>query len=143
MADAKRQLVECIESFGGDALRDIWLFDPSRYEALYIREDVKANIDNIEVNDFVDNERFGYITRDTYNALSHATYQYSVHGFDEFEQFRAFLGSNTTDPGVFISFDCDTDGYNFAKLYGTLMDFSATTDSSRLTPENSGRWAGD
>ncbi|WP_336359242.1 DUF7522 family protein [Haladaptatus sp. ZSTT2] len=143
MADAKRKLVECIEAFGEDALRDIWLFNPTRYEALYIRDDVEANIEDINVNNFVDNERYGYITRDTYNALSHATYQYSVHGFDEFEQFRTFFGEETTDSGVFISLDAHNGAYDFGDLYDKLMAYAARVDLSSVTPENVGQWSGD
>lgn len=143
MTDAKRELVECIADFGDDALRDIWLFNPTRYEALYLRDDVEASIEDINVNNFVDNERYGYITRDTYNALSHATYQYSVHGFDEFEQFRAFLGEKTTDPGVFISLDAHNGAYDFGELYNHLIEFADRVDVSSMAPENAGQWSGD
>ncbi|WP_338728606.1 hypothetical protein [Haladaptatus sp. DJG-WS-42] len=143
MADAKRELVECIADFGDDALRDIWLFNPTRYEALYLRDDVAANIEDINVNKFVDNERYGYITRDTYNALSHAAYQYSVHGFDEFEQFRAFLGEKKTDPGVFISLDAHNGAYDFGELYNRLMEFTSRVDASSMAPKDIGQWSGD
>jgi hypothetical protein len=114
--DGKAALVEVFSAFDPDALRDVWLFDQRDHEALYLRDDVAQKIADIDVPRFVDNERYGYVTRDTYSDLYYADYDYTVRGFDGFEQFRTFLADGDVKVGVFASFDCRDGGYDFGAL---------------------------
>ncbi|WP_276300974.1 DUF7522 family protein [Halorussus lipolyticus] len=114
--DAKPALVEAFSTFGSDALRDVWLFDQRDHEELYLRDDVGEKIADVDVPRFVDNERYGYVTRDTYADLYYADYGYTVRGFDGFEQFRTFLADGDEKVGVFGSFDHREGGYDFSAL---------------------------
>jgi hypothetical protein len=114
--DPKEALVEAFSAFGSDALRDVWLFDQRDHEALYLRDDVARKITDIDVPRFVDNERYGYVTRDTYSDLYYADYEYTVRGFDGFEQFRTFLADGEVKIGVFASLDPRDGGYDFGAL---------------------------
>lgn len=107
MADVsvgKARLLETTREFGGDSLRDLHVFTEQSYEAIYLRDDVEAHLEEIDVGKYIDNERYGYITRATYEDLHYTEYRYTVRGFDGFEQFRTFLGPNH-DVGVMASFD--------------------------------------
>ncbi|KTG27202.1 DUF7522 family protein [Haloferax profundi] len=130
MSDATSRLVEIFQSFGGDALRDLWVFDRGGYEHLYLRDDVADAIDSVDVSRLVDNERFGYVTRDTYEALYYADYGYTVRGFDTFEQFRTFVGDKPV--GVFAGFDRESGGRDFATLNDRLQEIDAEFDVSSL-----------
>ncbi|MCO8267355.1 hypothetical protein NKF06_12350 [Haloferax sp. AB510] len=114
MSDAAARLVKTFRDFGGDDLRDLWIFDHHGYEHLYLRADVSDALECLDVSRFIDNERFGYVTRDTYETLYYADYGYTVRGFDSFEQFRTFVGDRPT--GVLASFDRGADGRDFAAL---------------------------
>ncbi|USZ68555.1 hypothetical protein NGM10_02160 [Halorussus salilacus] len=116
----KAALVETVEAFGDEALRDVWLFDETGHEAMFVRDDVAAKIGEIDVDRFVDNERYGYVTRDTYDDLYYADYEYTVRGFDGFEKFRTFLSDADRKIGVFASFDRREGGYDFGALYEEL-----------------------
>ncbi|MFC7080261.1 DUF7522 family protein [Halorussus caseinilyticus] len=118
--DAKRALVEAFSAFGTDALRDAWLFDQHAYEGLYLREDVEEKVADLDVPRFVDNERYGYVARDAYDDLYYASYEYTVRGFDGFEQFRTFLDDADRKLGVFASFDRRDGGYDFGALHETV-----------------------
>ncbi|KAB1196049.1 MULTISPECIES: hypothetical protein [Haloferax] len=131
MSDAASRIVETVRAFGGDALRDLWVFDRQGYEHLYIRADVADAIDTVDVAKFIDNERFGYVTRDTYEALYYADYGYTVRGFDTFEQFRTFVGDGPV--GMFASFDRGSSGRDFATLNDRIQALSNEFDFSRLT----------
>ncbi|WP_115862695.1 DUF7522 family protein [Halorussus litoreus] len=117
---AKGRLVDAFSAFGGDALRDVWLFDKDSHERMYLRDDVERKVADVDVPRFVDNERYGYVTRDTYADLYYADYEYTVRGFDEFEQFRTFLSDDSAGIGVFASFDPVGDGYNYRRLHETI-----------------------
>jgi hypothetical protein len=130
MSDAAVAFVETFRSFGGDALRDLWVFDRGGYEHLYLREDVADALEPVDVARLVDNERFGYVTRDTYEALYYADYGYTVRGFDTFEQFLTFVGDLPI--GVFAGFDRGTDGRDFATLNDRVHELDGVYDLTSL-----------
>jgi hypothetical protein len=123
--DGKKALVEAFSAFDPDALRDVWLFDQHDHEALYLRDDVARKIADIDVPRFVDNERYGYVTRDTYSDLYYTDYEYTVRGFDGFEQFRTFLADDEEKIGVFASFDCRDGGHDFGALDAAVSEVVA------------------
>ena len=130
MSDAPSRIVDTVRAFGGDALRDLWVFDRGGYEHLYLREDIADAIDSVDVARLIDNERFGYVTRDTYEALYYADYGYTVRGFDEFEQFRTFVGERPV--GMFAGFDRGSAGRDFAALNDQLQAVAEDVDFSTL-----------
>ncbi|MFH5798253.1 hypothetical protein [Haladaptatus sp. CMAA 1911] len=127
-SETKEALVSAFAEFGGNSLRDIWLFDQSDYEMLFLREDVADKLEAVDVAKFIDNERFGFITQDTYDQLYYATYQYTVRGFDDFEQFRMFFDDDADDDrhvGVFASLDQQPNGYDYESLYKHVTDIAS------------------
>lgn len=132
--DGKAALVEAFSAFGSDALRDVWLFDQHDHEALYLRDDVAQKIADIDVPRFVDNERYGYVTRDTYSDLYYTDYDYTVRGFDGFEQFRTFLADGDEKIGVFSSFDCRVGGYDFGALSDAISGVVADHSFDAFEP---------
>ncbi|WP_170977444.1 DUF7522 family protein [Halorussus salinisoli] len=133
--DAKRALVEAFSTFGSDALRDVWLFDQREHEGLYLREDVERKVADIDVPLFVDNERYGYVTRDTYSDLYYDSYEYTVRGFDGFEQFRTFLAADDRKVGVFASFDRREGGYDFGALHEAVVAVVADHSIDAFEPD--------
>jgi len=133
--DGKRALVEAFSSFGGDALRDVWLFDQDGHESMYLREDVEQKIADLDVSTFVDNERYGYVTRDTYADLYYTSYEYTVRGFDEYEQFRTFLTNDDAKVGVFASFDRREGGYDFGQLHESITAVLADRSIHDFAPK--------
>lgn len=121
MSDAPDRLVATFEDFGGESLRDVWLFDQWTQQRLYVRDDVPSALADLDVDAFVDNERYGYVTRDTYEALYYAEYAYTVRGFDSFEQFRTFLVAEETRVGVLASFDRQAGGYDWGTLHESVL----------------------
>jgi hypothetical protein len=133
--EAKRALVEAFSTFGSDALRDVWLFDQQGHERLYVRDDVAEKVADLDVPRFVDNERYGYVTRDTYRDLYYADYTYTVRGFDGFEQFRTFLCEGDRRIGAFGSFDRREGGYDFGGLNDALTEVVADYSFDAFAPE--------
>ncbi|PSQ47544.1 hypothetical protein BRD15_06965 [Halobacteriales archaeon SW_6_65_15] len=131
----KRALVEAFDSFGGDALRDVWLFDQKGHESMYLRADVERKIDDIDVSTFVDNERYGYVTRDTYADLHYTSYEYTVRGFEGYEQFRTFLTNGEAKVGIFASFDRRDGGYDFGQLQESIATVVADYPIEDFVPE--------
>ena len=127
-------LVTAFSEFGGDSLRDIWLFDESDFEPLYLRDDVEEKLESVDVSKFIDNERYGFITRDTYDQLYYASYRYTVRGFDDFEQFRTFVGDDGSHAGVFASLDQRPGGYEYAALDEHVQDIVSGYDVTTLSP---------
>jgi hypothetical protein len=121
MSDAPDRLVATFEDFGGESLRDVWLFDQWTHQQLYARDDVSRVLAELDVDAFVDNERYGYVTRDTYESLYYAEYAYTVRGFDSFEQFRTFLAEEGTRVGVLASFDRRDGGYDWGALHESVV----------------------
>jgi hypothetical protein len=131
MDDATDTLVATFRSFGEDALRDVWVFDQWTHQKLYTRDDVEARLDSLDVEGVIDNERYGYITRDTYESLYYAEYAYTVRGFSSFELFRTFLVDDEGRVGIIASFDRRTGGYDFPALsteIQTVLDDHSVTE---------------
>jgi hypothetical protein len=136
MASGKSVLVDSFREFGGGDLRDVWLFDQTHHESLFVREDVAANLEDVVVSRYVENERYGYITCDTYSMLHYATYEYTIRGFDEYEQFRTFLqNGDEFKVGVFASFDQRTGGRDYQELQRQLDEVVADYSISAFEPE--------
>lgn len=136
MGDATEALVATFRSFGGEALRDVWLFDQWTHQKLYTRDDVEARLEDLDVAGFIDNERYGYITRDTYESLYYADYDYTVRGFSSFELFRTFFADDETRVGVIASFDCHSGGYDFSALSADLQTVVDDHVVAELVPED-------
>ena len=133
--DGKSALVDAFAFEGGDALRDVWLFDQSSYESLYLRDDVAEKIADVDVATFVDNERYGYVTRETYADLHYTSYEYTVRGFDEYEQFRTFLAEGERKIGLFASLDRCPEGYNFGSLHASVEQLLEEYPTEAFVPE--------
>ncbi|EFW92651.1 hypothetical protein ZOD2009_07274 [Haladaptatus paucihalophilus DX253] len=134
--ETKEALVSAFAEFGGTYLRDIWLFDQSDHEQLFLREDVEEKLEAVDVEKFVDNERFGFITQDTYDQLYYATYQYTVRGFDDFEQFRMFFDDDDRHVGVFASFDRQSGGHDYESLFQHVTDIASGYDVPVVSPDD-------
>lgn len=115
---AKAALVELLVDAIGENLRDVWVLDQRTQEPLYLREDVAERVDDINVEKFLDNERYGFVTRQTYNLLHYSEFRYTHRGFDTWELFRTFVVDSETQVGVLVGLDSD----------GTNYDFTAYTD---------------
>lgn len=106
MADSKSELVSTLRRTGGDGLRDAWLFDEVGHESLYLRDDIASRVSELEVDRYIDNERYGYVTRETYESLHYTEYEFTIRGFDDFLQYRTFLRTVDDDHvGLMASFD--------------------------------------
>ncbi|WP_458190289.1 DUF7522 family protein [Haladaptatus sp. NG-WS-4] len=127
-SETKDVLVSAFAEFGGERLRDIWLFDQTDYEVLYLRDDVETKLEDVDVSKYVDNERFGFVTRDTYDQLYYASYRYTVRGFDDFEQFGMFFSDDERNVGVFASFDQRLSGYDYESLFRHMTDIASGYD---------------
>lgn len=117
MTGGCESFLDLFEAFAGDTLRDVWVFDEDGEECLLLRDDVAQRLDGHDPERYIDNERYGFITRSTYDDLTYASYQYTVRGFDEFTTFRTFLG----EFGVLASVDRGPD-HDFSQLFDRLCD---------------------
>lgn len=125
MSDATESLVASLRE-SSEGLRDAWLFDESGYESLYLREDVRERIEDVRVERYIDNERYGYVTRETYESLHYTEYTYTVRGFADFVQYRTFLTTADRDRvGVMASFDTDAEP-DYRALTDRLTDAAAS-----------------
>ena len=97
--------------------------------------DVERKIDDIDVSTFVDNERYGYVTRDTYADLHYTSYEYTVRGFEGYEQFRTFLTNGEAKVGIFASFDRRDGGYDFGQLQESIATVVADYPIEDFVPE--------
>jgi len=132
--DVRTALVAAFSEFGGDSLRDVWLFDESGFEPLYLRDDVAEKLASVDVSKFIDNERYGFVTRETYDQLYYASYRYTVRGFDDFEQFRTFVEDDGVHVGVFASLDQRSGGYEYATLDAHVQDIVSGYELATLSP---------
>lgn len=134
MDSSKEHLVSIFQEFGGDALRDVWVFDERNFDELYVRPDVAEQLESeeLDVSQFVDNERYGFITRRTYESLYYADYGYTVRGLSAFEQFRTFLFD--TPVGVFASFDLPDDCYDYSELNDAIQSAASEFDADSFVP---------
>ncbi|WP_255149941.1 DUF7522 family protein [Halorarius halobius] len=117
MSDATDEFTAVFREFAGTGLRDVWSFDVESERCLYIRRDVAERLEGHDPARYIDNERYGFITRHTYDDLTYADYEYTVRGFDEFTTFRTFFDGF----GVLASVDADAD-IAFDALYETLRN---------------------
>jgi|GEM_PF-634273 len=129
----KAALVTTLREFAGAALRDVHVFTRDGHEALYLRDDVAENLEDVDVARYIDNERYGYVTRSTYEGLHYATYEFTVRGFESFYQVRTFLGE-ADRLGVLISIDRAAGGVDFAALQDRLADVLDTHGLETLLP---------
>jgi len=126
--DAKSALVEAVEDAVGDRLRDVWVLDQRTQEPLFLREDVAQRISDVDVEKYLDNERYGFVTRETYNLLHYSEFRYTHRGFDTWELFRTFVDDGNQQVGVVVGVDAD----------GTNYDFGALTDDVRAVADEYG-----
>ncbi|MFC7177532.1 DUF7522 family protein [Halosegnis marinus] len=117
MDGADDRLLAVVREATGDALRDLWLFGEDGERAVYVRDDVAEALEGVDTDPYIDNERYGYITRATYEDLTYASYEYTVRGFDAFVTFRTFVGG----VGVLVSVDAGTD-FDAGALHASLSD---------------------
>lgn len=116
------ELLAAVRELVGTALRDVWTFDRAGQECLYVRDDVAEHLEGHDPSAFIDNERYGYITRLTYEDLTYTGYEYTVRGFTQFETFRTFLDDGGETPvGILVSVDRGSDA-RFADLYTLLLE---------------------
>jgi hypothetical protein len=102
MAEATDRLVDVVRRFGEDRTRDVWTFDRAGRRRLFARPDVAdANDDDAAaMARAVDDERYGFVTRNTFEALYDDPYAFTVRGFEAFDLFRTFLGAPGGPPDV-------------------------------------------
>jgi hypothetical protein len=129
-SDAKSALVEAIDDAVGDRLRDVWVLDQHTQEPLFLREDVAERISDVDVEKYLDNERYGFVTRETYNLLHYSEFRYTHRGFDTWELFRTFVETDDGDRQVGVVVGVDADGTNY--------DFGALTDEVRAVADEFG-----
>lgn len=128
-------LLEAVRELVGASLRDVWTFDRAGQECLYVRDDVAEHLEDYDPGEFIDNERYGYITRLTYEELTYTGYEYTVRGFTQFETFRTFLDDGSESPvGVLVSVDRGSD-VQFADLYTTLLEIPGYGEPDWDVPE--------
>ncbi|MDL0122965.1 MULTISPECIES: hypothetical protein [Halobacterium] len=103
---------------------------------LYMRDDVAARTTDVDAQRYLDNERYGFITRATYNRLHYATLRYTHRGFDTWELFRTFLDAadGTSSAGVVIGLDADGTCYDFDALTDTVHAVGDEHSVAALTP---------
>lgn len=133
--EAKATLVSVIEAFAGENLRDVWTLDQRAQEALYLRDDVAQNIKDVDVERYMDNERFGFVTRDTYNQLHYSEFAYTLRGFDTWELFRTFLVDGETKVGVLCSLDRRDGGYDYSQLNENVRALLDEYDIADFAPD--------
>jgi hypothetical protein len=119
-ADGKRALVAALRDAVGDDLRDVWVIDQDTQESLYLREDVAARIEDVDVEKHLDNERYGFVTRETYDRLHYSEFRYTHRGFDTWELFRTFLVDGDAKVGVVVGMDANG-GYDFGELTDVIQ----------------------
>ena len=128
VGDAKAALVDAAEAAIGDRLRDVWVLDQRTQEALFLREDVAERISDVDVEKHLDNERYGFVTRETYDLLHYSEFRYTHRGFDTWELFRTFVDDGDQQVGVVVGVDAD----------GTNYDFGALTDDVHAVADEHG-----
>ncbi|GAA0262078.1 DUF7522 family protein [Halobacterium noricense] len=116
--DGKAALVDALHDALGDPLRDVWVLDQRTQQPLYLRDDVAERIEDVAVEKHLDNERYGFVTRQTYNRLHYSEFRYTHRGFDTWELFRTFVTDDDAQVGVVVGLDSDGTSYDF----GTLTD---------------------
>ncbi len=134
VGDAKAALVDVVEAAVGDSLRDVWVLDEQTQEPLYLREDVAERISDVDVEKYLDNERYGFVTRETYNLLHYSEFRYTHRGFDTWELFRTFVEADGQKAGVVVGVDADGSHYDFGALTDEVQAVAAEHGVDALTP---------
>jgi hypothetical protein len=118
----KAALVDALRDVIGVNLRDVWVLDQRTQEPLYVRTDVADRIEDVDVEKHLDNERYGFVTRQTYNLLHYSEFRYTHRGFDTWELFRTFITEDGQQVGVLVGVDSDGTNYDFGALTDTIRD---------------------
>ncbi|WP_232702004.1 DUF7522 family protein [Halobacterium wangiae] len=134
LSEAKSALVDAIRGRLGDNLRDVWVLDERTQEPLYLRPDVADRVSDIDVEKFLDNERYGFVTRQTYNLLHYSEFRYTHRGFDTWELFRTFVVGESTQVGVVVGVDPDGDCCDFGALTDVIWELGETYGAASLAP---------
>ncbi|CQH56349.1 uncharacterized protein HHUB_2368 [Halobacterium hubeiense] len=132
--DAKAALVDALRDALGDNLRDVWVLDQHTQQSLYLREDVADRIEDVDVEKHLDNERYGFVTRQTYNRLHYSEFRYTHRGFDTWELFRTFVSEDDAQVGVVVGVDANDANYDFGALTDTVHDLAAEYGVKALAP---------
>ena len=131
---AKSALVETLQGELGDNLRDVWVLDERTQESLYLREDVAERVSDLDEEKFLDNERYGFVTRQTYNLLHYSEFRYTHRGFDTWELFRTFVVDDSTQVGVVVGVDSDGTHYDFGALTDAIWELGDTHGADTFVP---------
>jgi hypothetical protein len=131
----KAALVRMLVDEVGGNLRDTWVLDQRSQEALYLREDVESRISDVDVEQHLDNERYGFVTRETYNNLHYSEFRYTHRGFDTWELFRTFLVDDDTKVGVVVGLDTNGKQYNFNELTDDIWELADDHGIDAFVPE--------
>lgn len=138
MGDATERLVDVVRRFGGDATRDVWVFDQTAQELLFARPDVADGLDRELMDRAIDDERYGFVTRNTFEALYGTGYAFTVRGFDGFDQYRTFLGAagERNDVGLLARFDEERPdgGVDYRALDGAVDALADEVGAAALAP---------
>ncbi|MFB6271016.1 MAG: hypothetical protein ABEH83_13815 [Halobacterium sp.] len=131
----KAALVDALRDAIGDNLRDVWVLDQRGQEPLYLRADVADRIEDVDVEKHLDNERYGFVTRQTYNLLHYSAFRYTHRGFDTWELFRTFLTGDGEQVGVLVGMDSDGTNYDFGALTDAIHDLGDEYGVAAFAPE--------
>jgi hypothetical protein len=131
---AKAALVDVLSDELGDNLRDVWVLDQQTQEPLYLREDVADRVEDIDVEKYLDNERYGFVTRETYNLLHYSEFRYTHRGFDTWELFRTFIVDGPQKVGVLVGLDTNGKTYHFGDLTEAIHDIGDEHGVDSLAP---------
>jgi hypothetical protein len=131
----KAALVRMLVDEVGGNLRDTWVLDQRSQEALYLRDDVESRISDVDVEQHLDNERYGFVTRETYNNLHYSEFRYTHRGFDTWELFRTFLVDDDTKVGVVVGLDTNGKQYNFNELTDDIWALADDHGIDAFVPE--------
>ncbi|NIC00659.1 hypothetical protein G9C83_13675 [Halobacterium sp. R2-5] len=134
MDDGKAALVAALRDALGERLRDVWVLDEHSQQPLFLREDVAEQIEDVEVEKHLDNERYGFVTRETYDRLHYSEFRYTHRGFDTWELFRTFLVGDDRRVGVLVGVDADGRSYDFGALTDTVQDLGVEHGVSAFAP---------
>lgn len=132
--DGKAALVDALRDALGDNLRDVWVLDRRTQQPLYLREDVADRIEDVAVEKHLDNERYGFVTRQTYNLLHYSEFRYTHRGFDTWELFRTFVTDDDAQVGVVVGLDSDGTNYDFGALTDVVHDLASEYGVDAFAP---------